>query len=148
MKWNRISVTIAAFDVVLIIAGSIIAATAGSDIVNLIQQFKSFTVTVDNQSDYDLFSVETGVLTSDSTGQVVESSSKESFEQGIPSGRKVKISPELSLSGEGGIYLKYTDPRAEASPKTVGICSYTESLSGYSKVIITNDDVSVEENCS
>ncbi|MEK5026398.1 hypothetical protein [Paenibacillus sp. FSL M7-1046] len=148
MKWNRISVTIAVFDAVLIIAGSITAATVGSDVVKLIQQFGSFTVTVDNQSDYDLFSVETGVLTSDSAGQIIESSSKESFEQGIPSGRKVKISPELSLSGEGGIYLKYTDPRDEDSPKTVGICSYTESLSGHSKVIITNDDVSVEENCS
>ncbi|MEK4060332.1 MULTISPECIES: hypothetical protein [Paenibacillus] len=148
MKWNRISVTIAVFDAVLIIALSITAATVGPDVVKLIQQFGSFTVTVDNQSDYDLFSVETGVLTSDSTGQIIESSSKESFEQGISSGTKVKISPELSLSGEGGIYLKYTDPRDESSPKTVGICSYTESLSGHSKVIITNDDVSVAENCS
>lgn len=148
MKWNRISAAVAALGAVVIMAGGIAAAAAGSDILNLIQQFRSFTVTVDNQSDYDLLSVETGVLASDSTGQVVESGSKEKYEQGIPGGKKVKISPELSLSGEGGIYLKYTDSRDGAPPRRIGICSYTESLSGSSRVIITNDGVDVEENCS
>lgn len=124
----------------------ILIAVAVRDNLGLISQFRSFTVTIDNQSDYDLVTIEAGILTSDLSGKVIEGSSKEIFEHGIQSGDKVKLTPKLSLMGEGGIYLKYTDSRGEIIRKSV--CSYTESLSGYSKVTITNDNVTVNENCN
>lgn len=111
-----------------------------------LNQFKSFAVTIDNQSDYDINSVETGVLVSNSTGDVVESESKDTFDKIIKSGEETSIRPNLQISGEGGIYLKYADSRGETFKKT--ICSYTESLSGYSEVIITNDNVTVDEKCN
>ncbi|OKP89665.1 hypothetical protein A3842_04045 [Paenibacillus sp. P3E] len=111
-----------------------------------LNQFKSFAVTIDNQSENDIISVETGVLVSNSAGDIVESDSKDTFDKIIKSGEETRIRPNLQLSGEGGIYLKYTDSRKETFKKT--ICSYTESLSGYSKVIITNDNVTVDEKCN
>ncbi|CAI6084094.1 hypothetical protein [Cohnella sp. JJ-181] len=110
------------------------------------RQFRSFSVTVINQSDYDLVSVETGILTNDAKGNIVKSGSKESFNKPIKAGREKVLEPSLSLSGEGGIYLQYTDSRGDTVQKTV--CSYTESVSGYSTVTIHNDNVEVKENCN
>lgn len=42
------------------------------------------------------------------------------FTQEIPSGKTVKITPDLSFVGEGAIYLKYTDSRKET--KEVIVC--------------------------
>ncbi|OKP92576.1 hypothetical protein A3842_01915 [Paenibacillus sp. P3E] len=129
----------------LLVAGILIAIIVRNN-AGLLGQFRSFTVTIDNQSDYELTSVETGVLVSGPNGEIVGNHSIDVFKQAVKSGEIVKIRPSLQLSGEGGVYLKYTNSKGEASKKT--ICSYTESLSGYSKVIITNDNISVEQNCS
>ncbi|MFC3800840.1 hypothetical protein [Cohnella sp. GCM10012308] len=109
------------------------------------RQFRSFSVTVVNQSDYDLVSVETGILRSDAAGNAVQGGSKNTYGKTIKAGHEKVISPKLSLNGEGGIYLKYTDSRGQTVQKTV--CSYTESASGYSTVTIRNDRVDVKENC-
>lgn len=110
-------------------------------------QFQPFSVTVINESDYDIVSVETGILKSAPTGQgVVESGSRHVSNKTIKSGKTAKIKPDLSLRGEGGIYLKYTNANGETVQK--GVCSYTEYVSGYSKVTIRNDGASVEEKCN
>lgn len=112
----------------------------------IFRPFRSFSVTVVNQSDYDLVSVETGVLSSDASGHAIESGAKRTFAKTIKAGDEKVISPKLRMRGEGGIYLKYTDSRGETVQKTV--CSYTESASGYSTITIQNDRVDVKENCS
>ncbi|MEK4850359.1 hypothetical protein NST04_10955 [Paenibacillus sp. FSL H7-0756] len=112
-------------------------------VLGLVAQLQSFQVRVDNQSDFELRILETGVV----TGAAAEASVDE-VGKILKSGKTVKIKPQLTLSGEGGIYLKYSDPREPDVPKTIGVCSYTETLSGYSKVIITNDKVTIEQNCS
>lgn len=114
--------------------------------IDFIRQFQSFTVTIHNESDYDIVSIETGTIESNSTDTgIIEGSSKDVSSKTIKSGDKLKIKPKLSLRGEGGIYLKYTDSRGETVKK--GVCSYTESLSGYSTVTIKNEKTTVEEKC-
>lgn len=110
--------------------------------IDVFRQFLSFSVTINNQSDYDIVSLETGTVEGPS-GEI--KASKDYYSKTIKSGEKVKIKPKLSLTGEGGIYLKYNDSRGETISKAV--CSYTESLSGYSEVTINNDKVTIEENC-
>lgn len=117
-------------------------------LLELVAQFRSFRVTVDNQSDFDLKLLEAGVVTSGSIREGRASGSRDELGTTVPKGRALTVRPSLSISGEGGIYLRYTDPREPNAPKTIGVCSYTESISGYSKVIITNDKVTVEEKCS
>lgn len=112
----------------------------------LFQRFRSFSVTVVNQSDYDLVSVETGILGGGGSGQAVKSNAKHTFAKTIKAGDKKVISPKLRMNGEGGIYLKYTNSRGDTVQRTV--CSYTESASGYSTITIQNDGVEVKENCS
>lgn len=109
----------------------------------LVAQLQSFQLRVDNQSDFELRILETGVATSSAAEASVDEVGKI-----LKSEKTVKIKPQLTLSGEGGIYLKYSDSREPDVPKTIGVCSYTETLSGYSKVIITNDKVTIEQNCS
>lgn len=104
--------------------------------MDLIRQFQSFSVTVSNQTNDDIVAIEAGIVNGDS---------KQQFEQTIRSGEEIKIKPKLSLAGEGGIYIKYMDASGET--KEQGVCSYTESLSGYSTVTIQPDKVTVEENC-
>lgn len=123
--------------VFVILAGIFFIVRNNLDFIN---QFRSFTVTIDNQSDYDIVTVETGVITSDSL------ESKDLDDSGIQSGKKLKVTPNLKLTGVGRIYIKYTDSRGEVTNKS--ICSYTESLSGYSNVIIQNDNVKIEEHCN
>lgn len=98
--------------------------------------FEDYSITIRNKSDYDIVSVEIGII---------KGTSKDIYTKKIISGEKIKIKPELSLTGEGAIYMKYTDSRGDTIEKTV--CGYTESLSGNSKVTISNDKVTVEENC-
>ncbi|MEK3901369.1 hypothetical protein [Paenibacillus sp. FSL R7-0179] len=112
-------------------------------VLGLVAQLQSFQVRVDNQSDFELRILETGVVTSSAAEASVDEVGKI-----LKSEKTVKIKPQLTLSGEGGIYLKYSDSREPDVPKTIGVCSYTETLSGYSKVIITNDKVTIEQNCS
>lgn len=109
-------------------------------------RFRSFSVTVVNQSDYDLVSVETGILGGGDPGHADKSDTKRIFAKPIKAGDKKVLSPKLSMNGEGGIYLKYTNSRGDTVQKTV--CSYTESASGSSTITIQNDRVDVKENCS
>ncbi|AIQ60469.1 hypothetical protein [Paenibacillus borealis] len=145
MRRNRRVILVSAMGIAVIAAGIIMAVQLNSKygILSIAAQFQSFKVTVDNQSDFDLSLLETGVVTSAAAG-----ASADELGKPLKSGETIKIRPRLSISGEGGIYLKYTDPREPEAAQTVGICSYTESLSGYSKVTITNDKVTVKENCS
>ncbi|MGM0884889.1 MAG: hypothetical protein ACQEXQ_28090 [Bacillota bacterium] len=103
---------------------------------NITDRFGSFSITISNKSDYDIVSVETGII---------KGTSKDIYTEVIKSGEKIKIKPRLSLTGEGAIYINYTNSNGDTKEKTV--CGYTESLSGYSKVTINDDKVTVEENC-
>lgn len=128
--------------VVVCLAVALAAKTAS----NFLSQFQSFALTIHNQSDYDIVSVETGIIKSASAEiGIVEGDSKDYYAEHIKSGKNIKIKPRLSLNGEGGIYLKYTDARGETVQKSV--CSYTEYLSGYSTVTIHNNGVAIEEKC-
>jgi hypothetical protein len=104
--------------------------------MDLIRQFQRFSVTVSNQTDSDIIALEAGIVNGDS---------KQQFEQTIRSGEEIKIKPKLSLAGEGGIYIKYKDASGET--KQQAVCSYTESLSGYSIVTIEPEKVIVKEKC-
>jgi len=95
---------------------------------------QSFSVTIHNQSDYDIVSVGTGIISS----QEVHSYAKE-----IKAGDTARIKPQLTLAGEGAVYLKYTDSRG-ITKETVA-CGYTESLSGSSRLTIDNDGVAENE---
>lgn len=44
------------------------------------------------------------------------------------------------------MYMKFTDSRGKSTQETV--CGYTEYLSGYSKVTITNERTIVVEKCN
>ncbi|SDM34177.1 hypothetical protein SAMN05428961_11470 [Paenibacillus sp. OK060] len=147
MKIKRRSLWILVLSILIVVGlVLVIKATVQSNVFEFLKQFRSFNVTIDNQSDYDLTSVETGVLITGPNGGVVESGSRDGFDKEIKSGDVVKITPNLSISGEGGVYLKYSDSSGKTSNKM--ICSYTETLSGYSNVIITNENVQVDEKCN
>jgi hypothetical protein len=92
--------------------------------------FQSFSVTLINQSDYDIVSVELGLVGSSSTYL---------YTKLLKAGDKSKIKPQLSLVGEGSVYLKYTDTRGITKETTA--CGYTESLSGRSTITIGNDRI-------
>ncbi|KHL94721.1 hypothetical protein QW71_16595 [Paenibacillus sp. IHB B 3415] len=145
MRRNRRVILVSALGTAVIAAVLILAVQVNSKygILSMAAQFQSFRVTVNNESDFDLSILETGVVTGAAAG-----ASTDELRKTLSSGKTIKIRPRLSLSGEGGIYLKYTDPRAPDVLQTIGVCSYTESLSGYSKVTITNNKVTVKENCS
>lgn len=125
--------------IVLIIVG---ARVAYNDQQGIFNYFRSFTVFVDNQSDVDLVSIEAGIIQSDSNA---DSDSKDMVEEPLASGNKLKFTPKLSLQGEGGIYLKITDSRGETTTHTV--CSYTEYLSGKADVTVSNDKVTIDQDC-
>jgi hypothetical protein len=126
---------------------TIVGATAlYKDNSTLFDQFRGFSVTIDNQSDFELSVIEAGILHSDSEGNVVEGASKSPVGKTLAGGKRLTVKPELSISGEGGIYLKMTD--ADGETVTHVVCSYTESLSGKTEVTVTNDDVEIEQNCN
>lgn len=127
--------------IILIVAG--LNSLKGSS--GFFRQFQSFSLTVINQSDYDLISVETGIVQSDAEGNTIEGS-QHLYSNVIESGQEAVIRPRLTIKGEGGIYMKYTDSTGKEAQK--GVCSYTESASGYAIVTITNDNIKVEEKCS
>lgn len=142
MKRNT-KIAIAVPAVVAVLLMSLFVVWKTND--EIFRPFRSFSVTVVNASDYDLVTVETGILSSDTSGNTVKSGAKHTYAKTIKAGHEKVISPKLSLTGEGGIYLKYTDSRGETVQRTV--CSYTESASGYSTVTIQNDQIEVKENC-
>lgn len=62
--------------------------------IDFFRQFLSFSVTINNQSDYDIVSVETGTVEG-SSGEI--KASKDYYSKTIKSGEKVKIKPKLSF---------------------------------------------------
>jgi hypothetical protein len=104
-----------------------------SDIANFM---RSFTILIDNESDFDIMALETGIVNGSSTDRI---------DKAIASGGKAKFEPVLELHGEGAVYLKYTDPAG--SLKETIVCGYTEYLAGSAKVTITNDGADVEMKC-
>jgi len=116
---------------------SIVIALGIGTISNILTPFKSFSLTVDNQSDDEISSIEIGLIDTDS---------KELFTNPIKKDQKKKFKPTLSLSGEGAIYLKYTDAKGQSTQETV--CGYTEYLSGYSTITITNEGTTVVQQCN
>ncbi|MFS0872253.1 hypothetical protein [Paenibacillus xylanilyticus] len=112
---------------------------------NAFDLFRNFRVTINNESDYDIVSVKTGLEKGDHSKNNIEDGSLYILQRDVPSGKKVKFAPQLNLSGEGAIYLEFTDNQGKTQNHTV--CGYTEYLSGNSYVTITNDKVSVVEEC-
>ncbi|RXZ82473.1 hypothetical protein EBB07_10400 [Paenibacillaceae bacterium] len=125
-------------NLVLLISASflIILLLTGMWVKNLVGSFfEPFNVTIENKSDTDIVAIETGI----------PNSSSDVYSDALRSGKSVKLKPKLQLSGEGMIYLKYTD--ADGSESTVTICGYTEYLSGNAHVVISNDGVDVTQEC-
>jgi hypothetical protein len=136
-------IAIAACSILVLIVATALAVKKNNP--HLLRQFQRFSLIVDNQSDYDLVSVEIGVMHSDANGNAVKSGAKYWHPEVIQSGQETVIKPQLTVHREGGIYLKFTDSGGKEVNKTV--CSYTESASGYSIVTIMNDQIKVEEKC-
>ncbi|WP_339305320.1 hypothetical protein [Paenibacillus sp. FSL R5-0519] len=57
------------------------------------------------------------------------------WRQNVPNGKKVEFAPQLQLSGEGAVYLEFTDSQGKMYNRTV--CEYTQSLSSNSYVTVT-----------
>jgi hypothetical protein len=108
--------------------------------IDFFNMFMSFSVTIDNQSDFDIVTIETGL------SKGIEGSSKIIHEDELKSGSKITIRPNLHITGENGVYLEFTDSRGKTTRKSV--CSYTESLSGHTNVTVMNDKVDVHEKCN
>lgn len=53
--------------------------------------------------------------------------------------------PDLALIGEGAVYIEYTDSQGQVIQETV--CGYTESLTGFSEVAITNTGTDIDQKC-
>jgi hypothetical protein len=106
---------------------------------NLLEPFRAFTVTVANESEHAIISVETGIR-SGGTGN-----SKHLYEDKIETGSSITIKPKLRSSGEGVIYQKFVF--ADGNSKETIACGYTEYVSGHSTVTIRNDRIEVEQDC-
>ncbi|WP_169082969.1 hypothetical protein [Paenibacillus sp. PL91] len=99
--------------------------------------FMPFAVTLNNDSDYDIVSVKMGI---------VSSTSAHTYTKPIKAGDSVRIKPQLQLTGEGAVYLEYTDARGVTRENIA--CGYTESLTGRAELTIDNDRfVLNEQDC-
>ncbi|WP_405142347.1 hypothetical protein MHI48_27890 [Paenibacillus sp. FSL H7-0942] len=122
-----------------------IAIVAFKSFLNAIDPFRHLRITIHNQSDYDLTNLQASLVQGDNSFNNNESGSIYVFKKDIPSGANVKFAPQLKLSGEGVVFLAFTDSRGKTYNKTV--CGYTEYLSGNSYVTVTNENVTVKEEC-
>ncbi|WP_427181377.1 hypothetical protein [Paenibacillus sp. TC-CSREp1] len=136
-----VSIVIGSLFLIIIIAVGLNSLRGG-----FLSQFQSFSLTVINDSDFEVELVEMGVLQSADSGNSIEEKSKQTYSIPLESGKQTVIKPRLSITGEGGIYLKYIDATGENIRKTV--CSYTESGSGYTIATITNNNVQIQEKCN
>ena len=108
--------------------------------VKLMEPFGPLRVTVVNETSADLVTVETSAVSS-------SGSSKHFYRQRIEAGENARIRPELSLTGEGGVYQKFVFDGGETREAVV--CGYTESLSGTATVTLRADGrIEVEQSCS
>ncbi len=112
--------------------------------LNAVDPYRHLRITIHNQSDYNLTDIQASLVQGDSYN-TNESGSTYVFKEDIPSGAKVKFAPQLKLSGEETVSLEFTDSRGKTYNKMV--CGYTEYLSGNSYVTVTNDNVTVKEEC-
>lgn len=139
-KKTRMGAFIALLAIILLIGGILALSRLDG-----IRQFLGFSVTITNQLDTDIAYFEVGTYREKEEGKVVKLSTA-TYNKPLKSGDKRNFRPDITLGGqEGGIYLEYQDPDGNIVQK--GICSYTESITGYSKVTITKDQVLVDEKC-
>ncbi|SFS57561.1 hypothetical protein [Paenibacillus sp. BC26] len=112
--------------------------------LDIVKENRAFTVRIDNKSSFDLVTVETGLLTSGDAGNTIKVQPNLHAEP-IRSGTSRHIKPKLSSVGESSIYLKFTNSNGESFERSV--CSYTEHLTGYTKVKVTDKEITVDESC-
>ncbi|WP_153980177.1 hypothetical protein [Paenibacillus xylanilyticus] len=110
-----------------------------------IDQFRSLRITIHNQSDFDLTNVNASLVQGEGPVNSERDGSVYKLKKDIASGKKVKFTPRLSPSGESSVHLQFTDSRGEIHTKVV--CGYTEYLSGKTYVNVTNDNITVKEEC-
>ncbi|OAX46270.1 hypothetical protein [Paenibacillus sp. AD87] len=110
-----------------------------------LEPFRHLRITIYNQSDYNLSNITARVSSGINSFNTNDEGKVYTLKNGIPSGEKVKFAPQLRLSGEGSINLEFTDSRGETYNKTV--CGYTEYLSGNSYVTVTNETITVKQEC-
>lgn len=122
-----------------------IAIVAFMSFLNAIDPFRHLRITIHNQSDYDLTNIQASLVQGDNSFNNNESGSTYIFDKDIPTGANVKFAPQLKLSGEGVVSLAFTDSRGKTYNKTV--CGYTEYLSGNSYVTVTNENITVKDEC-
>lgn len=123
----------------------VIGIIAFMSFLNAIDPFRHLRITIHNQSDYDLTNIQASLVQGDNSLNNNENGSTYVFDKDIPSGANVKFAPQLKLSGEGVVSLAFTDSRGKTYNKTV--CGYTEYLSGNSYVTVTNENVTVKDEC-
>lgn len=123
----------------------VIGIIAFRSLLNAVDPFRHLRITIHNQSDYDLTNIQASLVQGDNSSNNNESGSTYVFDKDIPSGTNVKFAPQLKLSGEGAISLAFTDSRGKTYNKTV--CGYTEYLSGNSYVTVTNENITVKDEC-
>ena len=120
--------------------------------LNAIDPFRKLRITIDNQSDYDITQIKAGItyggqpiLDASIADKTEDSDLLYTFSEELVSGEKVKFTPKLQFLGESSVYVIFKDSRGKTYTKTA--CGYTESLSGTSHITITNESVTVKENC-
>ncbi|OMF12973.1 hypothetical protein BK131_17195 [Paenibacillus amylolyticus] len=123
----------------------VIGIVAFRSFLNAIDPFRHLRITIHNQSDYDLTNIQASLAQGDSSLNTNESGSLHLLEENIPSGENLKFFPQLQVSGESSVYLTFTDSRGKTYNEVV--CGYTEYLSGNSYVTVTNENVTVKEEC-
>jgi hypothetical protein len=114
--------------------------------LNTVDPFRHLRITIHNQSDYELTNIQTSLTTGGNSFNTNEKGSPlHLLEENIPSGENLKFAPQLQVSGESSVYLTFTDSRGETYNEVV--CGYTEYLSGNSYVTVTNENVTVKDEC-
>lgn len=122
----------------------IIGIVAFKSLLNAVDPYRHLRITIHNQSDYNLIDIQASLVQGESYN-TNESGSTYIFDKDVSSGSNVKFAPQLKLAGEGAVSLTFTDSRGKTYNKTV--CGYTEYLSGNSYVTVTNENVTVKEEC-
>ncbi|ASA24676.1 hypothetical protein [Paenibacillus donghaensis] len=134
MKKNKKAVLLAVCSLALIglfIGSGLLLAHS-----DFMKQFRSFRVTVANQSNGEITVVELGIAGSYEGNKPIKGDSRHQFMQTVGIGEQVTLKPDLALIGEGAVYMEYTGSQGQVIRETV--CGYTESLTGFSEVAITN----------
>ncbi|PQP84527.1 hypothetical protein C0Q44_08210 [Paenibacillus sp. PCH8] len=131
--------------IILSAIGLGVGIVAFMSFLNAIDPFRQLRITIHNQSDYDLTNIQASLTTGGDALNTSEPGSIHTLQKSIPSGENVKFAPQLHISGESSVYLTFTDSRGETYNEMV--CGYTESLFGNSYVTVTNENVTVKEEC-